>query len=133
MPRAKLECTACRRTTSSAPQASLAAGIVDAALIPEVPFTLEGPNGLLAYLEGIMEAKGGWGRGGGGRACVGRPVRGATTKYVPTIFKPGLLCLDSAWTASLAVTERAVPRATALCGAGHCVVCVAEGAGQVRT
>jgi len=45
---------------------------VDAVLIPEVRFNLEGESGLLAYLERIMEEK------------------------------------------------------------GHCVVCVAEGAGQVR-
>lgn len=52
-------------------QASLAAGIVDAVLIPEVPFVLEGEHGLLAYLQRIMEEKGGWAhcwcveRGGG--------------------------------------------------------------------
>lgn len=40
-------------------QASLAAGIVDAVLIPEVPFSLEGEHGLLAYLQRIMEEKGG--------------------------------------------------------------------------
>ena len=46
-------------------QASLAAGMVDAVLIPEVAFTLEGEGGLLAYLEKIMEEKvGGAGRGG---------------------------------------------------------------------
>ncbi|PRW56044.1 phosphofructokinase family isoform B [Chlorella sorokiniana] len=39
-------------------QASLAAGIVDAVLIPEVRFTLEGDHGLLAYLQRIMEEKG---------------------------------------------------------------------------
>lgn len=46
---------------------------MDAALIPEVPFQLEGEHGLLAYLDSIMEKK------------------------------------------------------------GHCVVCVAEGAGQARS
>lgn len=40
------------------PQAALASGLVDAVLIPEVQFTLEGPGGLFAYLEGIMEKKG---------------------------------------------------------------------------
>jgi 6-phosphofructokinase len=39
-------------------QASLAAGIVDVALIPEVRFTLEGERGLLAYMEDIMQHKG---------------------------------------------------------------------------
>ncbi|EFN58628.1 hypothetical protein CHLNCDRAFT_29926 [Chlorella variabilis] len=38
--------------------ASLAAGIVDAVLIPEVQFTLEGEKGLFAYLENIIETKG---------------------------------------------------------------------------
>ena len=32
--------------------------MVDAVLIPEVPFTLDGPSGLLAYLEHVLEAKG---------------------------------------------------------------------------
>jgi 6-phosphofructokinase 1 len=27
-------------------------------LIPEVPFKLDGPTGLLAYLESVLEAKG---------------------------------------------------------------------------
>jgi len=48
------------------------AGVVDAVLIPEVPFTLKGEHGLCKYLEGVLEKK------------------------------------------------------------GHCVVCIAEGAGQVR-
>ena len=51
----------------------VAAGVVDAVLIPEVPFTIKGDHGLFKYLEGVLEKK------------------------------------------------------------GHCVVCVAEGAGQVRT
>lgn len=51
----------------------LCAGVVDAVLIPEVHFELEGEKGLFKYLHGVVEAK------------------------------------------------------------GHCVVCVAEGAGQVRT
>lgn len=33
-------------------------GVVDAVLIPEVPFKLEGPTGLLAYLESVIENKG---------------------------------------------------------------------------
>jgi len=55
--------------------------VVDAVLIPEVQFKLEGPTGLLRYLEGVLEAKGhavvclaegaGQVRGGGsGVACV---------------------------------------------------------------
>lgn len=48
------------------------AGVVDAVLIPEVPFTIKGERGLFKYLEDVLEKK------------------------------------------------------------GHCVVCVAEGAGQVR-
>jgi 6-phosphofructokinase len=51
---------------------SFLVGVVDAVLIPEVPFTIKGNNGLFKYLEGVLEKK------------------------------------------------------------GHCVVCVAEGAGQVR-
>ena len=47
-------------------------GVVDAVLIPEIPFTLKGPNGLFEYLNGVLKSK------------------------------------------------------------GHCVVCIAEGAGQVR-
>ena len=31
---------------------------MDACLIPEVPFTLGGPSGLLAYLDGVLEAQG---------------------------------------------------------------------------
>ncbi|KAL4440737.1 hypothetical protein ABPG77_000446 [Micractinium sp. CCAP 211/92] len=38
--------------------AALASGLVDAVLIPEVQFTLDGPGGLFAYLERIMETKG---------------------------------------------------------------------------
>jgi hypothetical protein len=39
-------------------QASLAAGIVDAVLIPEVQFSLEGEKGLLAFLDKRMRDKG---------------------------------------------------------------------------
>ena len=39
-------------------QASLAAGIVDAVLIPEVQFSLEGERGLLAFLDKRMRDKG---------------------------------------------------------------------------
>ncbi|PSC69047.1 phosphofructokinase family [Micractinium conductrix] len=38
--------------------AALASGIVDAVLIPEVKFTLDGEKGLFAYLERIMQEKG---------------------------------------------------------------------------
>jgi 6-phosphofructokinase 1 len=34
------------------------AGVVDAVLIPEVPFTLTGEQGLYKYLEGVLEKKG---------------------------------------------------------------------------
>jgi hypothetical protein len=33
-------------------------GVVDAVLIPEVQFKLEGPTGLLAYIEKVLENKG---------------------------------------------------------------------------
>lgn len=39
-------------------QASLASGVVDAVLIPEVHFSLEGQHGLLAYMEDIINTKG---------------------------------------------------------------------------
>ena len=39
-------------------KASLASGVVDAVLIPEVPFKLEGKNGLLAYIGNILERNG---------------------------------------------------------------------------
>jgi 6-phosphofructokinase 1 len=35
-----------------------AAGVVDAVLIPEVPFTIKGDNGLFKYLDGVLEKKG---------------------------------------------------------------------------
>ena len=34
------------------------AGVVDVCLIPEVPFVLEGSNGLFAYLEKVLEQRG---------------------------------------------------------------------------
>jgi 6-phosphofructokinase 1 len=37
---------------------SYAAGVVDAVLIPEVPFTIKGDNGLFKYLDGVLEKKG---------------------------------------------------------------------------
>lgn len=39
-------------------QASLASGVVDVCLIPEVPFALHGDFGLLAYVEKVLSAKG---------------------------------------------------------------------------
>ena len=39
-------------------QASMASGVVDICLIPEVRFTLEGRQGLLAYLETVLEQRG---------------------------------------------------------------------------
>ncbi|XP_057521028.1 ATP-dependent 6-phosphofructokinase 5, chloroplastic-like [Amaranthus tricolor] len=38
--------------------ASLASGQVDVCLIPEVPFILDGPNGVLSHLEHLIRAKG---------------------------------------------------------------------------
>ncbi|XP_072980792.1 ATP-dependent 6-phosphofructokinase 5, chloroplastic-like [Typha angustifolia] len=38
--------------------ASLSSGQIDVCLIPEVPFTLEGPNGVLRHLEHLIETKG---------------------------------------------------------------------------
>lgn len=57
--RAPAECTDTGRT----PGFLLAArhdpsGVVDVVLIPEVPFKLQGPTGLLAYLETVLEKKG---------------------------------------------------------------------------
>ncbi|GAB4819008.1 hypothetical protein N2152v2_006054 [Parachlorella kessleri] len=39
-------------------KASLASGLVDVCLIPEVPFQLEGEHGLVAYLEHLLETRG---------------------------------------------------------------------------
>uniref|UniRef100_A0A7N0T6C9 Phosphofructokinase domain-containing protein n=1 Tax=Kalanchoe fedtschenkoi TaxID=63787 RepID=A0A7N0T6C9_KALFE len=39
-------------------QASLASGQIDICLIPEVPFTLYGPNGVLRHLKFLIETKG---------------------------------------------------------------------------
>ncbi|GIL60178.1 hypothetical protein Vafri_14805 [Volvox africanus] len=39
-------------------QASLASGVVDVCLIPEVSFTMDGPHGLLSYLGTVLERKG---------------------------------------------------------------------------
>lgn len=36
----------------------MASGVVDACLIPEVNFKLDGDNGLLKYLDGVIKAKG---------------------------------------------------------------------------
>lgn len=47
-----------RRAGFIAVQSSLASGVVDICLIPEEPFELEGPNGVIAYLQGLLEQKG---------------------------------------------------------------------------
>lgn len=47
-----------RRSGFTAMQASLASGVVDVCLIPEVPFELEGPRGLLRYVQGLLERNG---------------------------------------------------------------------------
>ncbi|CAK0755833.1 hypothetical protein CVIRNUC_002405 [Coccomyxa viridis] len=39
-------------------QASMASGVVDVCLIPEVPFALKGPKGLFAYVEKVLEERG---------------------------------------------------------------------------
>lgn len=40
------------------PQASLASGVVDACLIPEVRFDTQGPHGLFAYIDKLLSEKG---------------------------------------------------------------------------
>ncbi|CAD7699284.1 unnamed protein product [Ostreobium quekettii] len=47
-----------RQSGFIAMQASLASGVVDAVLIPEVPFEIYGPHGLFHYLEGVIQRKG---------------------------------------------------------------------------
>eukprot|EP00878_Enallax_costatus_P001477 GHUV01001628.1.p1 GENE.GHUV01001628.1~~GHUV01001628.1.p1 ORF type:complete len:516 (+),score=141.69 GHUV01001628.1:418-1965(+) len=47
-----------RQSGFIAMQASMASGVVDAVLIPEVPFTLHGDKGLFKYLEGVIANKG---------------------------------------------------------------------------
>ncbi|CAD7699689.1 unnamed protein product [Ostreobium quekettii] len=47
-----------RQSGFIAVQASLAAGVVDAVLIPEVPFELQGPKGLFQYLKKVIQHKG---------------------------------------------------------------------------
>ncbi|GFR51324.1 hypothetical protein Agub_g13689 [Astrephomene gubernaculifera] len=47
-----------RQSGFIAMQASMASGVVDACLIPEVSFKLDGEVGLLRYLEGVIKAKG---------------------------------------------------------------------------
>lgn len=44
--------------SSAPPQASLASGLVDVCLIPEVRFKLDGDNGLVQHLERLLELKG---------------------------------------------------------------------------
>mmetsp|Transcript_40385 Transcript_40385/g.114330 ORF Transcript_40385/g.114330 Transcript_40385/m.114330 type:complete len:546 (-) Transcript_40385:420-2057(-) len=39
-------------------QASMSSGVVDACLIPEVPFTIEGENGLVAHIKKVMATQG---------------------------------------------------------------------------
>jgi len=39
-------------------QASMASGVVDVCLIPEVSFALNGKEGLLAYLEAVLSQRG---------------------------------------------------------------------------
>jgi 6-phosphofructokinase 1 len=47
-----------RQSGFIAVQASLASGVVDACLIPEVPFRLAGPKGLFGHIRRVLDAKG---------------------------------------------------------------------------
>ncbi|KAF6260633.1 phosphofructokinase family protein [Scenedesmus sp. NREL 46B-D3] len=47
-----------RQSGFIAVQASMASGVVDAVMIPEVHFQLKGEKGLFKYLQGVLEAKG---------------------------------------------------------------------------
>eukprot|EP00877_Chromochloris_zofingiensis_P003270 jgi/Chrzof1/12944/Cz07g13120.t1_PFK2[v5.2] len=47
-----------RQSGFIAMQASMASGVVDAVLIPEVQFKMHGENGLFAYIEKVLEQKG---------------------------------------------------------------------------
>jgi 6-phosphofructokinase 1 len=47
-----------RQSGFIAMQASMASGVVDACLIPEVPFTIDGPNGLSNYLQTVIKIHG---------------------------------------------------------------------------
>ncbi|KAG2446591.1 hypothetical protein HYH02_008576 [Chlamydomonas schloesseri] len=47
-----------RQSGFIAMQASMASGVVDACLIPEVAFKLDGDNGMLKYLDNVIKAKG---------------------------------------------------------------------------
>jgi 6-phosphofructokinase 1 len=47
-----------RQSGFIAVQASLASGVVDACLIPEVPFRLSGPKGLFGHIRRVLDAKG---------------------------------------------------------------------------
>ncbi|KAJ9512526.1 hypothetical protein QJQ45_018973, partial [Haematococcus lacustris] len=84
-------------------QASMASGVVDACLIPEVPFKLGGPTGLLAYLESVIKYKGhcvvcvaegagqvGWARGQAGLDWVEQGARPeATAEQTATLSVQG--------------------------------------------
>ncbi len=47
-----------RRSGHLAVTASLASGVVDAVLVPEVRFKLEGPGSLLEHIEHLLESQG---------------------------------------------------------------------------
>jgi 6-phosphofructokinase len=47
-----------RRSGFIAMQSSLSSGVVDVCLIPEEPFELDGPAGVLGYVRKIIEQKG---------------------------------------------------------------------------
>lgn len=47
-----------RQRCPSLSQAAMASGVVDVCLIPEVPFQVDGPHGVLKYIEEVVERKG---------------------------------------------------------------------------
>lgn len=53
-----LQAVLCTSASLSQSYISPSAGVVDAVLIPEVPFTLKGDKGLFKYLEGVIASKG---------------------------------------------------------------------------
>ncbi|EIE26511.1 phosphofructokinase family protein [Coccomyxa subellipsoidea C-169] len=71
-----------RQSGFIAMQASMASGVVDVCLIPEVPFVLHGQNGLCAYLDKVLESRGhavvclaeGAGQGELGTDASGNPI-----------------------------------------------------------
>lgn len=69
-----------RQSGFIATYASIASGEVDLCLIPEVPFVMDGPNGVLAHVEYLLEAK------GHAIVCL---AEGAGQEYVTTVRGSG--------------------------------------------